>query len=317
MGACRYCGRSAGLFSSEHSECKKKHDQAPGLLARWAEEALGGRMTTQTFASRLHLLQQDHYLRLEEIRPVVAAAMSKAGEQFLEDGLLTEEEERLLSDIQDASGITRHIDVKELIRLRAEYGFTRWDYAGLLRDNFFKPKESLEERRKVGRAMAEMTELGPPFAFRLAAGEFLGDIQDAIAYYRTKTMRQYVSSSQGISVRLGQGVYYRVAASKGQPVEQTELQRVDMGRFAYSNRALYFWGEKERIRIPIDDILSHEAGYDAITIWRDRANTKPEVFRGDPGFGWYIANVIANIHLMDRSDLPPAEADDTSMLKIT
>lgn len=315
MGTCRYCGGSAGLFSSEHNECKEKHDQAPGLLARWAEEALGGRMAMQTFASRLHLLQQDYYLRQEEIRPVVAAAMSKAGERFLEGGLLTEEEERLLSDIQ---GITmRHIDVKELVRLRAEYGFSRWDYAGLLRDNFFKPKESLEERRKLGRAMAEMTELGPSFAFRLAADEFLGDIQDAIVYYRTKTTRQYVGSSQGISVRLGQGVYYRVATSKGQPVEQTELQRVDMGRFGYSNRALYFWGEKERIRLPIGGILSHEAGYDAITIWRDRANTKPEVFRGDAGFGWYIANVIANIHLMDRSDLPPADADDASMLKIT
>jgi hypothetical protein len=117
MGTCRYCEESAGLFSSEHNECKAKHDQAPGLLARWAEEALGGRMSMQTFASRLLSLQKNYYLRPEEIRPVVAAAMSKAGERFLEDGLLTEEEERLLSDVQGAGGITmRHIDAKELLR---------------------------------------------------------------------------------------------------------------------------------------------------------------------------------------------------------
>lgn len=317
IGTCRYCGGSASIFSTQHNECKKKHDQAPRLLARWAEEALDGRLPMQTFAYRLHSLQQDYYLRPDEIRPVVAAAMSKAGERFLKNGLLTEQEERLLGDIQVVGGITMsHIGAKELVSLRAEYGFSRWDYAGLLRDNFFKPKESLEKRREIGKAMAQITELGPPFAFRLAADEFLGDIEDSIVYCRTKTTRQYVGCSQGISLRLGQGVCYLIGSFRRQTVEQAELQRVDIGRFAYSNRAFYFWGEQERIRIPIDGILSHEADCDTIIIWCERANAKPEVFHGDTGFGWYIANVIANIHLMDRNDPMSEEADDDSMLKV-
>jgi hypothetical protein len=263
-------------------------------------------------------LQQDYYLRSEEIRPIVAAAMSKAVEQFLEDGLLTEEEEKLLRDIQGASRITLdYVDAEELVSICAKYGFSRWDYAGLLRDNFFKPKESLEMRRKVGKTMAEMTDFGPPFAFRLAADEFLGDIQDSIAYCRAGATRQYLGRGQGLSVRLGRGVYHRVGIFRGQPIEQTELLCVDMGRFAYSNRALYFWGKKERIRIPFGDILSHEAGYDSITFWRDRTNAKPDVFSADAGFGWYIANVIANVHLMDRNDPLLGAADDGSMLKLT
>ena len=201
----------------------------------------------------------------------------------------------------------RHIDAKELVLITRNYGFSRWQYAALLRDTLFAPKESLEERRKIGKGMATMTELGPPFPFRLAADEFLGDMQNAIVYYRTKTTRQYVGSSQGVSVRLGAGVYYRVGAFKGPPMEETQLQWVDMGDLAYSNHALYFWGEKERFRIPFDGILSHEAGDDTIAIGRDRANSKPEVFRGDPGFGWYMANVIANFHLLDRPD-PPADS---------
>jgi hypothetical protein len=305
MGACRHCGKSAGLFSSEHAKCKEKHEQAPGLLTRWAEETLSGRMPLETFKSRLQALQRDYHLRPEETRPAIAAAIQQAGERFLEDGLLSEEEEQLLSDMQRAGGITmQQIDAKELAQITLRYEFSRWQYAALLRDTLFAPKESLEERRKLGKMMANMTEIGPAFPFRLAPDEFLGNMEDDVLYYRTKTTRQFVGTSQGVSVRLGPGVYFRVGAFKGQPVEESQLERVDMGTLAYSNSALYFYGKKERFRIPFDGILSQEPGADTITIWRDRANAKPEVFRGDAGFGWYMANVIANIQLMDRPDGP-------------
>jgi hypothetical protein len=308
MGACRYCGKTAGLFSSEHRECSEKHDQAPGLLARWADEALSGRMPMNVFESRLHTVTSAHYLQPAELRPIVAAAMSKACDRFLQDGLLTDEEEKLLNDVQRTAGITiKALEPKEFVRLWALYGLSRYEYAVLLRDILFQPKEALSERRKLGRFMAESSDFGSPLPFHLASDEFLGNIEDSIVYFKTKTVRRFVGSSQGVSVRLGQGLYYRVGAFQGQPVEDSQLQRLDVGRLAFSNRALYFWGETQRIRLSYEQVLSWEPGNETITLWRDRANSMPEVFRGDAGFGWYMANVIANYRLMD-SDVLPGQA---------
>jgi hypothetical protein len=301
MGTCHYCDESAGVFSSEHKECKTKHDQGPSLLAKWADQALSGQLTLQAFETRLNSTRQSHHLNQDEVRQVIAVAMAKAAERFLQDGLLTEDEEALLGAMQRLAGITtEQLGTKEFVRCWSQYGFSRWEYAALLRDTVFTPKESLEARRKLGKFLAESSDFGPALPFRLAGDEFLGNIEDNVVYYKTKTVRSFVGSTQGVSVRVGPGVYYRLGSFKGRPIEESHLQRMDMGRLAYSNRALYFWGESQRLRLTYSQILSWEPAEDCITIWRTRENATPEVFRGDAGFGWYMANVFQNYQLMDR-----------------
>src|SRR5436309_2915272 len=48
-------------------------------------------------------------------------------------------------------------------------------------------------------------------------------------YYEDKTRRQYVGGSQGVSVRVAKGLYFRTSAFHGRPIDTTERVHVDTG----------------------------------------------------------------------------------------
>lgn len=66
-----------------------------------------------------------------------------------------------------------------------------------------------------------------------------------------------VGGSQGVSIRIAKGVYYRVGAFKGQPVEYSERVFVGSGLFAVTNRHIYLSGGKS-FRIQHDKIVTIE-----------------------------------------------------------
>ena len=54
----------------------------------------------------------------------------------------------------------------------------------------------------------------------------------------------------------------------------------------------YFAGESHRFRICHDRIVSYTPMEDGVSLTRDRANARPEMFR--TGDGWFTYNIVAN-----------------------
>ena len=108
-----------------------------------------------------------------------------------------------------------------------------------------------------------------------------------------KVVRQYVGGSQGVSVRLMKGVYYRVGAFKGHAVDHTERAPVDIGQVFITNRNIYFSGQTKSMRVPYQKVVSFQPFSDGIGMVRDTANAKFQVMI--TGDGWFTYNLVMSL----------------------
>lgn len=67
MGACKYCGQSAGLFSHAHKECEEKHQQGMKDLTATFNSFFMGRATTSDIKAAKGRLQRDAFLSEEDM----------------------------------------------------------------------------------------------------------------------------------------------------------------------------------------------------------------------------------------------------------
>src|SRR4051812_46664025 len=87
-------------------------------------------------------------------------------------------------------------------------------------------------------------------------------------YLEEKTRREWVGRSQGMSVRVARGVYYRTGASRGHSVEHSETVLIDRGWLILTNKHIYFSGPKKSLRVPYSKIVSFEPFSDGMGIMR-------------------------------------------------
>ncbi len=75
MGTCKYCGQSAGLFSSSHKECEEKHtlgvNEFRQMLARYFQHLT----TSADIQRRLQALRKDNYLNADDIATEATTAI--------------------------------------------------------------------------------------------------------------------------------------------------------------------------------------------------------------------------------------------------
>jgi hypothetical protein len=102
-----------------------------------------------------------------------------------------------------------------------------------------------------------------------------------------------------VSVRLAKGVYYRIGAFKGYPVERTEQVRQGVGPLAVTNKHLYFTGGPKSFRIRHDKIVALEPYLDGVVVTKDGVRAKPQVFLN--GDGWFLANLLSGVSQIEAS----------------
>lgn len=277
MGTCTYCHQSAGLLSSKHQACEESHQRGLNLAARLALDAFSGKIDPEKFTQRWRGIRDENFVTGNEMGLALGKAFGPAITQCLEDGVLSSEEE---SRIRGVLSETK-IQGPELDAV-AWFKFTSACTLRVL----------LEEGIAATDAQIRYAERLP---FDTQEGELLALRCDGVSYLKAKTKRSFIGGSQGVSIRLARGLYYRVGAFKGEPVETTEFPRLDKGTLAVSNQAIYFAGASERFRLPHSKVLSREIKSDGMLFWRDRANAKAEGFQYLDGMGWLLGNVFENL----------------------
>lgn len=116
---------------------------------------------------------------------------------------------------------------------------------------------------------------------------------NSVTSYQEVTKTINVGASQGLSVRIARGIYYRVGAFRGEPISTSSLKPLYYGDMIITNKNVYFYSTQKSVKYPYDKILAYVPFEDAIGIQQTRANSKTIYYKGVDGR--YAFNLLTNI----------------------
>jgi hypothetical protein len=102
MGRCTYCGRRAGFLRKMHSQCKVQHDTALARIPEFFPRFFDSDLSPDRFCQLLQEGANASYIRLPELRDVVAGSISAAIDRTLQERLLNEAEAKRFADVAEA-----------------------------------------------------------------------------------------------------------------------------------------------------------------------------------------------------------------------
>lgn len=280
MGICKYCGEPAGLFRSKHGECEEQHQQRERVIEGGRQQiavevlrAIKGSGDFDGLENTVAEIEQSSFVPSTDRKALLIKGWENSVEQFLEDGILDTTEEKRLVEFKERFALSQ----SELDRNGA---LTKTAKAAILRDVL---NGVIPQRMSVDGNLPINFQKGEQIAWAFSGSKYLED----------KTRRQYVGRSQGASIRIMKGVYYRVGAFKGHAVEHTDRVHIDTGWVVVTNKNIYFAGPRKSVRLPYAKIVSFEPFSDGIGVMRDTATAKPQIFV--TGDGWFTYNLVTNL----------------------
>lgn len=280
MGNCKYCGKPAGFLRSKHAECEEQHRQREYTIqngcAQIISESLCAIKGSEPFAAleaKIAEIEQSHFVASGQRKSLLIRAWEQAVDGFLDDGILDKTEETRLGEFKSHFGLSQ-------ADLNGNGALVKTAKAGVIRDVL---DGTIPQRVTIDGNLPINFQKGEKIVWAFADSKYLED----------KTRRHYVGGSHGVSVRVMKGVYYRVGAFKGHPVETTERVHIDTGWVVVTDKNIYFAGPRKSVRLPYGKIISFEPFSDGIGLMRDAATAKPQVFV--TGDGWFTYNLVTNL----------------------
>lgn len=224
-------------------------------------------------ASSIEQMALSSHIHRDAVKALIVSGWEKAVVAAFEDGILTGEEESALNELKQNFSLSQ----QELDRNGA---FTRTVKGAVLRD-------VLDGR------LPQRVHIDGALPFNLQKTEQIVWVFQDVSYYEEKTRTRYVGGSQGVSIRIAKGLYYRTGAFKGERVQTSETIHADTGLLGVTNRHIYFAGPVKRFRINYNKIVAFEPFSDGIGVQRDAQTAKPQSFK--TGDGWFTFNLITNL----------------------
>lgn len=279
MGDCRFCGQSAGILRKQHSACEEANQTARGAIRARAAEALRDSSHLETLPDDLRKQAARGFLNAQEVTDLLTASWAEAVDGMLEDGVLSPEEETRLGLFLRKLQLTQQ-------SFSDSRSYWRVIQACVIRD--------LLEGKIPDRVDFSTAEL----PVRLDKEERIIWIFNGVNYYEDRTRTQYVGGSQGISFRVMKGVYYRLGAFRGEPVKTSQRVMVDSGPLVITTKHVTFLGPNKTFRVRHEKILAVHPLSDGVVVQRDAMTARPMIF--ETGDGWFIQNLLANLHALDE-----------------
>jgi hypothetical protein len=280
MGNCKYCGKPAGFLRSKHTECEQQHIQRTRIvedgkqrIVTEVSRSIRGSGDFDELEKTISEIVKSSFVPNSERNVLLVKAWEESVDQLLEDGVLDEKEEYRLIQFKDQFGLSQS-------DLDKNGAFTKIVKAAILRDvlNGIIPKRM---------------EISGNFPINFQKGEQIIWAFPNSRYLEDKKSVRYVGSSHGVSIRVLRGVYYRVGAFRGHPIENIERIHLDTGWVVITNKHIYFSGPRKSVRVPYAKIVSFEPFNDAIGVMRDAQTAKPQIFV--TGDGWFTYNLVTNL----------------------
>lgn len=280
MGNCKYCGKPAGFLRSKHAECEEQHQQRERVIqdgrtqiASEASIAIAGNDSFDILEKKIADIEQTFSVPTDDRKSLLISGWEIAVDNALEDGIFEVTEEHRLVEFKSYFGLSQS-------DLDGNGSLTKITKAAVLRDVL---NGTIPDRVTIEGSLPINFQKKEQVVWAFPNSQYLED----------KTRRQYVGTSQGVSIRIMKGVYYRVGAFKGHAIEHTERVHIDTGWVVVTSKNVYFAGPRKSLRVPYAKVVSFEPFSDGIGIMRDAASAKPQVFV--TGDGWFTYNLVTNL----------------------
>lgn len=274
MGNCKYCGASAGFLKSKHSECENKHQNGLRNLTDKISETIQKNSDFGFLDHEINFIQKECFIDQSERLSCFYKAFDKTVNKFLDDGILTQAEEDLLSSFND------------------HYNF---DQGQLDKNGSYQKilKASILRELNEGKAPKSRIKIQGTLPFLIQKSEVIIWIFQNVSFYEQRTKTIYEGRSASVSFRIAKGLYYRTGAFRGNPVQVSEMRPIGVGLLAISNKHLYFSSAAKSLKIPFNKILTLNPYEDGIGIQKDGTSSKPQIFKDLDG--WFIYNLISTL----------------------
>jgi hypothetical protein len=237
-----------------------------------ATDAVKGRASRVDVRSRVSDIAAASFVDPARVDEAIVRGWEESVAHFLEDGHLDEQEETHLVEVAHQWALAQ-------ADLDARGAYSRMVKGAVIRDML---------RGKVPRRV----QIHGALPFNFQKSEELLWVFQGTKYYEDRKRRRYVGASQGVSIRIAKGVYYRVGAFRGHPIETTETVAVGPGMLAVTTKHLYFAGAKS-VRLAHSKIVVIQPYDDGVGIHRDAQSAGQQLFM--TGDGWFTYNLLMNV----------------------
>ena len=192
----------------------------------------------------------------------------------VEDGIITDEEEKAISTFSQYFGIEEeHFNEQEW--------YKQYQKLLVIKDLL---NGIIPQRKPVNTN---------GIFLNLVKGEQLIWRFDNVAFFEEVTRTHYKGGSSGVSIRIAKGIYYRIGAIKGTPVTTSEMKEKATGTLFIATKHLYFYSETKTVKIPLNKVVAFTPYDDGLGVQKDGSSAKPITFQNLDG--WFIFNLVSNI----------------------
>lgn len=274
MGKCKYCGEDAGIFHYKHAECKQLHLNGIARIKNLLATCFQNKEDFYLFQNEIQGICRKSYISDEICRKTYCECFDAAIEEYLNDGIIEQPEERSVARFIQFSGLSQatlnaNKSLEKMVQSKV--------LQELLNGQIPKPRITIDGN----------------FPFLLNKNENLLWLFRDVTLQMQKVRRETVGRTQGISVRVCKGVYYRTGGFRGRPVETTYMQRIGRGSVCITDKNLYFHSPEKSLKIPFTKILSLDPYSNGLGLQKDGVNEKPMFFENLNS--WFCYNVISNL----------------------
>ena len=274
MGNCKFCGQKAGFLKSKHTNCQTTYFNGKIEISKKIIDSITSSGVYSSLDKAIDTIARNSFLPQNELPQLLANSFEKAVEHFLQDGLLTVDEEEKLAAFKNRYSLDQNM-------LDRNGSWQKVVKAAILRDIM---EGKIPERRIA---------VNGNLPFILQKAEILIWLFQNVQYYEQQTKTIYQGASHGVSFKVAKGVYYRTGSFKGKPVKVNETKFLGTGVFAMTNCNIYFASAEKIVKIPYAKLIMVSPYEDGVGIQKDGTSAKPQMFKGLDG--WFTYNLISNL----------------------
>jgi len=273
MGKCKYCGEYAGFLSKYHKKCQQVKSNAWQNILNEIETTIVDGSNLGTLRSKIVSIGKSSFIDSNEIKDLLAMGFSNAVRRFLEDGVISKEEE------ESATLFKSHFNLLPQ-DLNYNDAFNTMVKASVLREvlngNFI---DGMEQFKWTS-----------PFNFQ--DEEKLIWLFKDVEYYENCTRAQHRGGVSGMFIKLDNGVYFRKSSFTGRILNTDEMILKDTGSVGITSGHIYFLGETY-FSVEYNEIITSYGYEDGLCIKKAGADHLSHVFKNIDG--WFCYNLLANL----------------------
>lgn len=267
MAKCRLCGGKVLPPRRTHAKCRRANEAARVEVAGLADRWLAGEIGAEAAHSEIERLERDGFLGRGQRGEALRSRFEKMTREALDDAVLTVEEESQLGEFAELFGLGRE-------ELDQNGWYTRYLQSAALRDLL---------HGRLPQSVLPM-ELEP--------GETLLWLFPTAQLTEGASRQRGVSLGEAATVRVSDGLYFRMADLRRSGGETDVQKPVDVGPLGVTNRYAHFAGKRSRFRIRLEDLERLEPTAKGVVFRRPGRSGNFEGF--ETGDGWFLVNLLTN-----------------------